>query len=88
MDEEQCWHKHPLWHNLFHHVLNKKNYPDFRLNPNNIIIITPQEHLDLHSLSKDKLIQKYGEENMNHYFNLVEQLKLEYHGRADTTIDN
>ena len=78
MDEEQCWHKHPLWYNLFHHVLNKKNYSKFRLLHDNIIFLTPQEHVDIHSLSKDKLIAKYGEDNMNRYYDLVEQLKSQY----------
>ena len=78
MDEEQCWHKHPLWVNLFHHVLNKKNYSWFRLLHDNIIVILPQEHLDLHSLSMDKLIIKYGKENMKRYYQLVQTLKERY----------
>jgi hypothetical protein len=81
MDDEQCWHKHPLWYNLFHHVLNKKNYPKFRLLHDNIIFLTPQEHLSIHSESKELLIKKYGEDNMNRYYDLVEQLKSQYNGR-------
>lgn len=78
MNEEQCWEQHPLFHNLFHHVLNKKNYRKFITLKDNIILLTPQEHLDIHSLSKDKLIYKYGEDNMNRYYDKVEQLKELY----------
>jgi hypothetical protein len=70
--------KHPLWINLFHHPLNKKNYSRYRLNPDNIILLLPQEHLDIHSLGRDKLEEKYGKENIERYYTLVEKLKSEY----------
>jgi hypothetical protein len=70
--------RHPLFYNMFHHVLNKKNYSRYRLSEKNIIIITPQEHLDLHSLGREKLEIKYGKENIEKYFTLVEVLKDEY----------
>lgn len=78
LDDEQCWKKHPLWVNLFHHVLNKKNYSKFRLIKDNIILLTPQEHLDIHSLSSDKLIEKYGKINMDRYNDRIETLKKRY----------
>lgn len=39
-------HKHPLWYNLFAHVLSKaKNrYPHFKLYFKNIVFLTPHEH--------------------------------------------
>lgn len=78
MDDNQCWIKHPLWFNLFHHVLPKKNYKKFLTLKDNIILLLPQEHLNVHSLSRDKLIVKYGEDNMNKYYDLVETLKERY----------
>src|SRR4030042_4640277 len=33
-----------LFPNLFAHVLNKKNYPKFRLYKKNIVLLTPEEH--------------------------------------------
>jgi hypothetical protein len=78
MDDNQCWIKHHLWFNLFHHVLPKKNYKKFLTLKDNIILLLPQEHLDVHSLSRDKLIDKYGEDNMNRYYDLVETLKERY----------
>jgi len=78
MDENQCWKKHPLWYNLFHHVLNKKNYRKFIALKDNIILLTPQEHLDIHSLSRDKLERKYGLNKIIVYFDLVETLKERY----------
>ena len=78
IDEEQCWHKHPLWYNLFHHVLPKKNYKKFLTLKDNIVILHPQEHLSIHSEGKEMLIAKYGEDNMNRYYDKVEQLKELY----------
>ena len=76
--ERTDYGRHPLFYNMFHHVLNKKNYPKFRLAEKNIIIISPQEHLDLHSLGRENLERKYGKENIDRYFDLVEKLKEEY----------
>lgn len=78
MDDNQCWIKHPLWFNLFHHVLPKKNYRKFIVLKDNIILLTPQEHLSIHSESKELLEKKYGEDNMNRYYDLIEQLKELY----------
>jgi hypothetical protein len=33
-----------LFPNLFAHVLSKKQYPKFRLNKKNIVLLTPDEH--------------------------------------------
>ena len=70
--------RHPLFHNLFHHVLNKKNYSKFRLCKQNIVLLSPQEHLDIHSLGRDKLVAKYGEEKMKCYWDKEEELKTLY----------
>lgn len=35
-------------------------------------------YINKYSLSRDKLIDKYGEDNMNKYYDLVETLKERY----------
>lgn len=45
-----------LFVNLFSHLLPKGKYPEARLDKNNIILLTPQEHLDWHSYTREKLL--------------------------------
>jgi hypothetical protein len=42
----------------FHHILLKSTYPEYRLNKDNIIMLTAQEHLDVHSKPLEDLIQE------------------------------
>lgn len=42
----------------FHHVLTKGAYPEHRLNKNNIVILTRQEHRDAHDYTWDDLIKR------------------------------
>lgn len=35
---------HPQWHWCFAHILSKGAYPSLRLEPENIILLTPDEH--------------------------------------------
>lgn len=65
-----------LYTNCFSHMLPKGKYEHFRLNEANIILLTPQEHLDWHSKSKDDLIKK--DKRWEKVFNLYETLKQEY----------
>ena len=37
-------YKSSLWTSCFAHILNKKNYPYFRLNPANIEVVNPEFH--------------------------------------------
>ena len=59
---------HPQWHWCFAHILSKGAYPSTRLIPENIILLTPEEH-DLQETflefkeRKEKLKQKYYSEN-------------------------
>lgn len=62
-----------LYPNLFSHCLPKGKYPEHRLNPDNIVMVSPQEHLDWHSLAKDKLLEKNP--NWQKVFDLCESLK-------------
>lgn len=77
-----CWltgDKLPDEFNLcyFAHVLNKKNYTYWKLNPHNIKLLKP----DIHN-KVDKFISKYYEDfpgiDWNKWFDLQEQYKIEY----------
>ena len=64
----------------FAHVLNKGKYPKFRLNKDNIVLLTPTEHnlLDAGTqLARDKYAF-ITESNWEKITNLKEKLKLEY----------
>lgn len=38
------YYKTEVWWNCFSHILNKKNYPYFKLNPANIAVVFPEFH--------------------------------------------
>ena len=63
-------------HNNCHHVLNKKDYPDFRLYDRNIILITREEHDLIHAGTKEK-IENYVKKVMELYGKTVHWDKLE-----------
>ena len=63
-------------HNNCHHVLNKKDYPDFRLYDRNIILITREEHDLIHCGTKEKR-EKYTKKVMELYGKTVHWEKLE-----------
>lgn len=60
----------------FFHILGKGAYPAYKLNPDNIILTTEQEHIDWHSMGKDDLIQK--EPKFKKVFEKYETLKSRY----------
>lgn len=43
---------------FFSHLLGKGNFPHYRLNPDNIMLKTAQEHTDWHSCSRKDLVAK------------------------------
>lgn len=55
-----------FYFNLFAHILCKKDYPGFRLEPANIVLITPEEHSVLDSGNIDKRVE-YSERMFNEY---------------------
>lgn len=65
-----------LFFSMFAHVLDKKKYPLFRYNPENIMIIHPEEHVlvDAGSVSSRN---KYQEEHPSADFNIFYQRKEE-----------
>jgi len=45
LTDNQLYHiNHPKWHFQFLHVLSKGAYPAYKLNPDNILLGTPEEH--------------------------------------------
>jgi len=60
------------WHHQFLHVLSKGAYPSYRLNPDNILLGTPEEHAkqeeyDLFNEKKQELKEAYyRDENIKH----------------------
>lgn len=58
---------HSLWHFQFLHVLSKGAYPSYKLNPDNILLGTPEEHQKQESFQifqdkKDLLKSQYYNE--------------------------
>jgi len=68
--------KGKLYHWLFHHILNTKKYKRWILNKKNIILLTPQEHTDIHSLGKDKLLAMNPRWQL--VFDMFEEFRIEY----------
>lgn len=63
---------HPKWHFQFLHVLSKGAYPSYKLNPDNILLGTPDEHdnqeqYDVFNEKKEELKQAYySDPNIKH----------------------
>lgn len=62
---------------MFHHVLTKGAYKQFRLYDKNIILLTPEEHWAVHNLGREQLLK--DNKNWQAVFDLKEELKIEYH---------
>lgn len=59
---------HPMWHWQFAHILPKGSYPLWKLQKENIMLMTPDEHENqensiLFKKKQDKLRRKFYEEN-------------------------
>ena len=57
--------EHSNWHWQFEHILSKGAYPSFKLNPENIMLMLPEEHIYLtdntDKAKQDPLYKKYFE---------------------------
>lgn len=70
-----------LWFSMFAHVLEKKNYPLFRYNPENIVIVHPLEHVLIDQGSSDarkKYTKDFPEADFSIFFRKKEELFREY----------
>ena len=70
----------PQWHSIFAHILNKGQYPKFRLNQENIIMLHPSEHFLLDQGTQEQR-EKYAAEwlcDWSIVYDKKEQLKQEY----------
>jgi hypothetical protein len=68
---------------LFAHVLGKGAYPKYKLNKDNVVLLTPDEHV-LYDAGTLVQREKYERENVcdwNRLYNLQEKLKHGYHNK-------
>jgi len=63
-------------HMICFHILGKGAFPAYRLNPSNIIFVNAQYHMDWHSMSRDKLLEK--DSRWAYVFKLYDLLKKSY----------
>ena len=69
--------------NLFAHICDKKNYPKFRLNKDNLFFVTPWEHILIDQGTREQRL-KYEREcdcSFQEFYVRREQLKQEYNER-------
>ena len=62
---------------MFAHILNKKNYPFFKLNAENILLVHPDVHYCVDNFSQD-MRQKNPTFDFNKWFGLLEEQKQKY----------
>lgn len=76
---------HSLWHWQFAHILSKGAYPRYKVNPDNIVMITPEEH-HLFDFQTHKLIDKATghvlDKAWQWVFDKAERLRQQYHRRG------
>jgi hypothetical protein len=61
---------------FFSHLLPKGSYPEYRFNPDNIMLKTAQEHHDWHSCSRIDLVNK--DDSWQKVLDMYEELKDRY----------
>lgn len=69
-----------VWIILFAHVLNKKNYQAYKLNPDNVVLLTPYEH-QLFDQGTQKLRERYAKDvgcDWEKLYNYRDRLLEEY----------
>lgn len=62
---------------MFAHLLNKKNYPFFKLCPTNILLVHPDVHYCVDNFIQD-MRQKNPTFDFNRWFKLLEEQKQQY----------
>lgn len=63
----------------FAHVLPKGGYGHYRLNEENIVLLTPEQHNDQHSKGKEQLILEYA--RWQRFFEYQDTLREEYNNK-------
>jgi len=61
---------------MFSHVLAKKNYPYYKLNPENILLVHPDVHYCVDNFTED--MRKKYDYNFDKWFDLVNFMKQKY----------
>ena len=69
----------PRWLCCFSHVIPKGSYPKYKLNPENIVLKTPQMHDNYHNKGKSELLEGEHGRQWKAFFDLKAKLALEYH---------
>lgn len=67
-----------MFHNLFHHVLPKGKYPNYRLKEENIIILFPHAHHEVETIAISDMLKKYPRYKL--LLDLKETLIQKYNG--------
>jgi hypothetical protein len=70
-----------FFYHLFAHVLSKGSHPKFRLNKENIVLLTPEEH-NLYDFGSEENREAYAERNKCSWaklYELKEKLRQEYY---------
>lgn len=77
----------PFALNIFAHILRKSAYPEWRLNPNNIVLVTPKIHdlFDNAVLDKIKKFEEETEVSFRILFELERDLHKQYTNAYETT---
>lgn len=65
------------YHWMFSHILAKKNYPFFKLNPENILLVSPDVHYCVDNFTTD-MIFKHKDYDFGKWMNLVLEQKQKY----------
>lgn len=71
------WWGKPMWVNCFAHILPKKNYRHYKLNPRNIMVVDPEVHT-LFDQGTQAQRDAYPSWNWSILYERVEELKKEY----------
>lgn len=58
------------------HILGKGAFPNYRLNPDNLIFVKPQYHVDWHSMGRQRLLEK--DSSWQKVFDMYDALKDGY----------
>lgn len=70
----EIWVGTPFFYNCFSHLLPKGKYPEYRLVTENLALISPQEHMDFHSKTREDLLKL--NKNWQKIFDRIDEMRL------------